>query len=255
MSNDGKFVPKIVGMICNWCCYGGADLCGVSRFQYPPYIRLIRIMCSGRVDMKHILEAFLHGADAMFIGGCHPGDCHYITHGNYDAMIMINLCRRLLAHIGINPKRLRLEWVSAGEGIRFAHFMNEFAAEVDEFGPLGQSEEVESDELQAGLRAAHRLVPYIRLVERERLRMPVRSEEACERFLNSEEYERLFNELILDKLTMSRITALLAASPLSTGQIADSLGLQPSEVARHMNNSSRHGLVRYDVDQQRFSLA
>ena len=132
MSSEGQFKPKMLGIICNWCCYGGADLCGVSRFQYPTYIRLIRVMCSGRVDLKHILLAFANGVDAMFVGGCHINDCHYNPEGNYDAMSMVNLCKKLLEHIGINPKRLRLEWVSAGEGIRFANIMNEFAREIAE---------------------------------------------------------------------------------------------------------------------------
>jgi coenzyme F420-reducing hydrogenase delta subunit len=91
-------------------------------------------MCSGRVDLKHILLAFANGVDGMFVGGCHINDCHYNPEGNYDAMSMVNLCRKLLEHIGINPKRLRLEWVSAGEGIRFANIMNEFAGEIGNWG-------------------------------------------------------------------------------------------------------------------------
>ena len=110
------FKPRILGIICNWCCYGGADLCGVSRFQYPPYIRLIRVMCSARVDLAHILLAFATGQDAMFVGGCHLDDCHYITNGNYDALSVVTIAKKLLEHIGVNPDRLRLEWVSAGAG-------------------------------------------------------------------------------------------------------------------------------------------
>ena len=146
MSSEGKFKPKMLGIICNWCCYGGADLCGVSRFQYPTYIRLIRVMCSGRVDLKHILLAFANGVDGMFVGGCHINDCHYNPEGNYDAMSMVSLCKKLLEHIGINPKRLRLEWVSAGEGIRFANIMNEFSREIEHLGPLGKSEGLDADE-------------------------------------------------------------------------------------------------------------
>ena len=131
MGSDSNFKPKMLGIICNWCCYGGADLCGVSRFQYPTYIRLIRVMCSGRVDLKHIFLAFSNGVDGMFVGGCHINDCHYNPEGNYDALSMVNLCRKLLEYAGINPKRLRLEWVSAGEGIRFAHIMNEFGRELN----------------------------------------------------------------------------------------------------------------------------
>ena len=230
-------------------------MCGVSRFQYPPYIRLIRIMCSGRVDLKNIFQVFAGGADGMFIGGCHLDDCHYITHGNYDALSAVHIARKLLEHIGINPRRLRLEWVSAGEGIRFANIMNEYSAEIEEMGPLGRGDGEKENGLKLRLDAAAKLVPYIRLVERERLRIPVKSEEAYAKFLNSQEFDHLFNELILDKLAISQITSLLQDKPLSTGEIADSLGLSPSEVSRHINTSSMHGLVRYDMDQKRFALA
>jgi F420-non-reducing hydrogenase iron-sulfur subunit len=254
MSADSTFTPKIVGLICNWCCYGGADLCGVSRFQYPPYIRLIRIMCSGRVDLKNVLQVFAEGADGMFIGGCHLDDCHYITHGNYDAMGMVHMARKILEHIGINPRRLRLEWVSAGEGIRFANIMNEYGAEMEKMGPLGKGEGEDERGLQLKLEAAGKLVPYIRLVERERFRIQAKTEQDYEKFFASEEFDRLFDELILDKLAISQITTLLVDKPLSTGEIATELGLNPSEVSRHMNTSSMHGLVRYDTDQKRFAL-
>ncbi len=169
MSAEFKFTPKILGMICNWCCYGGADLCGVSRFQYPPHIRLIRVMCSGRVDLKHILLAFATGQDAVFVGGCHINDCHYNPEGNYDALSMVNLCKKLLEHIGINPERLRLEWVSAGEGIRFANIMNEFSGEIEALGPLGQSEKMDEIELKAGLESITKLIPYIKLKKKDKL--------------------------------------------------------------------------------------
>ena len=126
VSTELEFKPRMLGIICNWCCYGGADLCGVSRFQYPPFIRLLRVMCSAWVDMAHIFRALSKGLDAVFIGGCHLNDCHYVTNGNYDALSMVQICKRLLAHTGVNPDRVRLEWVSAGEGIRFANIMNEY---------------------------------------------------------------------------------------------------------------------------------
>jgi len=153
------FKPRILGIICNWCCYGGADLCGVSRFQYPPYIRLIRVMCSARVDLAHILLAFSTGQDAMFVGGCHLDDCHYITNGNYDALSVVTIAKKLLGHIGVNPDRLRLEWVSAGEGIRFANIMNEFGRQVEELGPLGRTEGIDKRILQTRLEAVKKLVP------------------------------------------------------------------------------------------------
>ena len=169
MSAELQFKPKMLGIICNWCCYGGADLCGVSRFQYPPYIKLIRVMCSGRVDLKHIFLAFSTGQDAVFVGGCHINDCHYNPEGNYDALSMVNLCQKLLEYIGINPKRLRIEWVSAGEGIRFAHIMNEFSGEIAALGPLGKSEGLDEIELKSRLDKITKLIPYIKLAKREKL--------------------------------------------------------------------------------------
>lgn len=101
-----EFKPRIVGFLCNWCCYAGADLCGVARYQYAPYIRVIRLMCSGRVDMGFVLRAFSNGSDGVFIGGCWPGECHYSTAGNYDALSMVHICKKLLKQIGIDPERL-----------------------------------------------------------------------------------------------------------------------------------------------------
>ncbi len=261
MSGGAKFKPRILGIICNWCCYGGADLCGVSRFQYPPYIRLIRVMCSARVDMAHILLAFSTGQDAMFVGGCHLDDCHYITNGNYDALSVVIITKKILGHMGVNPKRLRLEWVSAGEGIRFANIMNEFGREAEELGPLGKSEGIPREVLEARLKAASELVPYIKLVQTERLRAPrslrVSGEQEAHyhRFFESDEVNRIFKETVYEKLAMNQIMHLLKKGPLSTGKIAEAVGLTPSEVSRHMNTSSRHGLVRYDTGAKCYTLA
>jgi coenzyme F420-reducing hydrogenase delta subunit len=200
MAAGHKFEPRILGFLCNWCCYAGADLAGVSRFQYPPNMRIIRLMCSGRVDPAHIFRAFATGQDAVFIGGCHLNDCHYVTHGNYDALAMVCICKKLLEHIGLNPERLRLEWVSAGEGIRFANIMNEFVPKIEKLGPLGNGEGIDEQELKFKLEEVTKLIPYIKLVLSERLRVPVRTEEAYHEFYSSEEFDRLYNELIGDKL-------------------------------------------------------
>ena len=255
MSTELEFKPRMLGIICNWCCYGGADLAGVSRFQYPPFIRLVRVMCSAKVDLTHIFRAFSKGLDAVFVGGCHLNDCHYVTNGNYDALSTVQICKKLLKHIGVNPERLRLEWVSAGEGTRFANIMNEYGAQVQKLGPLGEDEGMDQKELKFQLEAAAKLIPYIKLVQMERLRVPVRTEAAYHAFFSSEEFDRLFDELILDKLAISRIMLLLGERPLSTLAISERLGLSPSEMSRHMKNSSRQGLVKYDVNRGCYSLA
>jgi len=129
-----EFEPKIVGFLCNWCSYAGADLAGVSRIQYPPNLRIIRVMCSGRIDPAFILEAFRSGADGVLLSGCHPGDCHYIA-GNYKAQRRGILLKKLLEQFGIEPQRLRIEFVSASEGAKFAAVVKEMVEDIKKLGP------------------------------------------------------------------------------------------------------------------------
>ena len=212
-------------------------------------------MCTGRLDLSYVLRAFSKGADGVFIIGCHLNECNYITHGNFHALSMVYLGKKLMEQIGLNPERLRIQFMSGGEGILFTEVMNDFDKKVKELGPLGKSEGIEQKVLKAKLEAVTSLVPYMRLVERERFRIPGRSKEEYQTFFTSDEFNRLFNELIVDKLAISQITALLKEKPLSTGKISELLGLTPSEVSRHMNTSSRHGLVRYDVGEKCYALA
>jgi F420-non-reducing hydrogenase iron-sulfur subunit len=123
------FTPKIIVFACNWCSYGGADLAGVGRMQYPPSIRLIRLMCSGMVAPSYILRAFERGADGVLVTGCHIGDCHY-SEGNHKALKIIEKTRQIIELLGIDQNRLRREWISASEGTRFAQVMTEFTEQV-----------------------------------------------------------------------------------------------------------------------------
>jgi len=129
-----RFEPKILAFLCNWCSYAGADLAGVSRLQYPPNIRIIRVMCSGTVSPHHILHAFHMGADGVLVSGCHIGDCHYIK-GNYMTLKRITFVKSLLDFIGYNPERLHLEWISAAEGIKFAEVVRDFTEKIRKLGP------------------------------------------------------------------------------------------------------------------------
>jgi len=129
-----EFEPKILAFCCNWCAYAGADLAGVSRMQYPPNIRIIRVMCSGRVDPEFVLKAFTLGADGVLVLGCHPGDCHYSS-GNYKTMRRVPLTKKLLEQFGVEQERLKLEWVSAAEGARFAQVVTDFTNRIKELGP------------------------------------------------------------------------------------------------------------------------
>ena len=129
------FEPRIVAFCCNWCSYAAADLAGTSRLQYPPNVRIVRVMCSGRVEPEFIFDAFKHGADGVIITGCHPGECHYVS-GNLNAERRVEKVKRAMEYLGIEPERLRLEWMSAAEGERFAAVMRDFTAEIRALGPL-----------------------------------------------------------------------------------------------------------------------
>ncbi len=133
-ANKEEWNPKIIAFLCNWCSYAGADLAGVSRFQYPPNTRIIRVPCSSRISPFFILRSLQHGADGLLISGCHPGDCHYVS-GNYVARRKFAILSNLLEYAGIEKGRVRFSWVSAAEGKRFSQIMKEFTEEVKALGP------------------------------------------------------------------------------------------------------------------------
>ncbi|MFH0800185.1 MAG: hydrogenase iron-sulfur subunit [Pseudomonadota bacterium] len=130
-----SFEPKILGIFCNWCSYTGADLAGIARIKYAPNMRIVRVMCSGRVDPLFILKAFKDGADGVLVAGCHPGDCHYIE-GNHKTMGRMPILKEMLSQFGIEPERFRLEWISASEGDRVASVTNEMTEQIRKLGPL-----------------------------------------------------------------------------------------------------------------------
>ena len=130
----GTFEPVIVGFFCNWCTASAANLAGTSRMQYPPNVRPIRVMCTGSVDTSFVLRALLEGADGVIVGGCHPGDCHYVT-GNYKARRRLTAVRGILEALDLEPGRFRFEWISASEGAKFARVVTEFTEEIKRMGP------------------------------------------------------------------------------------------------------------------------
>jgi F420-non-reducing hydrogenase iron-sulfur subunit len=132
MNDD--FEPRIIGFFCNWCTYAGADLAGTSRIQYPPNVRVIRLMCSGALDPVYVIKALLEGADGVLIGGCHPGDCHYQS-GNYKARRRVAILQSILQQMGFEPERVWLRWISASEGRYFADTVAEMVAKMKELGP------------------------------------------------------------------------------------------------------------------------
>ena len=130
-----NFEPNIIGFVCNWCTYAGADLAGSSRYSYPPNVKLIRLMCSGRVDPAFILETFARGADGVFVGGCHiPSDCHY-QQGNFKALKRVTMLKKLISEMGVEPDRLEIFWISASEGKKFSEVMTLFTERIKKLGP------------------------------------------------------------------------------------------------------------------------
>ncbi|MBN2065356.1 MAG: hydrogenase iron-sulfur subunit [Candidatus Thermoplasmatota archaeon] len=130
-----EFEPNIIGFLCNWCSYAGADLAGTSRIQYPPNVKIIRVMCSGRINPIFVLNALQQGIDGVIIGGCHPGECHYET-GNYLTRRRITVLKKLLEYIGIDPRRVQMTWISASEGAKFADVIKAATDEIRNLGPI-----------------------------------------------------------------------------------------------------------------------
>jgi F420-non-reducing hydrogenase iron-sulfur subunit len=135
MSESERFEPLIIGFTCNWCSYRAADLAGTSRLKYPPNVRLLRLMCSGRLDPTFVLKALANGADGVLITGCHPGECHYLEQ-NYKALRRYHLLRAMLTQLGVEPERVRLVWASAAEGARFAEEVTRMVEDIRRLGPL-----------------------------------------------------------------------------------------------------------------------
>jgi NADH-quinone oxidoreductase subunit E len=212
-------------------------------------------MCTGRVDLAFMLRAFSNGKDGVFIGGCWPGECHYITEGNYLALSLMHLCRKLLTLIGLDPQRLRLEWISAAEGSRYAAVMNDFSQTVKSLGPVGEGEGIDKTVLAYRLEALQSMIPYIKLVEAKRLRVRLKSVEAVEAFYGSEEFDTMFRELIGDKLAICQIMTRLREKPRSTEELSRLLGLSRSEISRHVSIAARQGMCRFDESQHLIAAA
>jgi NADH-quinone oxidoreductase subunit E len=191
----------------------------------------------------------------VFIGGCWLGECRFITQGNYDALSLVHLSRKILAHIGVSPERLRIEWISASEGVRFAEIMNDFSKTLKRLGPLGAGEGLSKQNLAFKLETVTHLLPYIRLVERERLRVKFDTEKEYDEFFNSEAVGRIFQQSIVDKLAMTQLMVLLREKPCSINELAERLGVAAPAVTRHLTDLARQGLVRFDDDQDLVAAA
>lgn len=232
------FEPKIVAFLCNWCSYAGADMAGISRIQYRPNIRTIRVMCSGRVNPSFIFEAFLFGCDGVLVLGCHPGDCHYLV-GNYQAEKLMNRVKNLLEIAGISSQRLYLDWVSAAEGIRFAHIVNSFVEQIRQEGPLSLD-----DHLRQRLEAAKMTV------EKERVRWLMGNERnliekgsVFDKKLSYSEFDTLLNETLREEFFKSWLLLNLDGKPTSAKELAVISGLQVREVFTYLVDLMEEGEI------------
>ncbi|MFX1397108.1 MAG: hydrogenase iron-sulfur subunit [Promethearchaeota archaeon] len=230
-----SFEPKILGFLCNWCSYAGADLAGVSRIQYPPNIRVIRVMCSGRIDPIFIFKSLQLGIDGVIVMGCHIGDCHYLE-GNYEAEKKFEMVLRLLEHLKNDfTKRVKLEWVSASEGVRFGEVVSSFTKQVRELGPSPLSGENPDINLLKKLKAMELAASNKRLralVGRQRI--ITEQENAYGEIVDKQEFDKLFDEAILEEYERHRILIALEEKSKSVKDIAIEINVDPSVVLEHM---------------------
>ncbi|MFX1519666.1 MAG: hydrogenase iron-sulfur subunit [Promethearchaeota archaeon] len=235
-----EFEPKIIGFLCNWCSYAGADLAGVSRLAYPTNLRVIRVMCSARVDPVHILDSFLNGVDGILVGGCHLGDCHYIT-GNYYAEKKIELTKKLLQIAGIEEKRLRLEWVSAAEGVKFSQIVTEFTETIKNLGPFQWMDKLM--ELQAAKEVANGR--YFRILAVKAKDFVDVGNVYGERF-TKHEINRMINGIINDEYISAKIRLMIKEKVMSVKELSQQLDLPPPRIFRHITELKRSGFAIID---------
>ena len=240
-----NFEPKILSFLCNWCAYAGADLAGISRFQYPPNTRVIRVMCSGRVDPVFISKAFLAGFDGTMILGCHPGDCHYLT-GNFQAEKKIQLTRKLFEMAGIGSERILLDWVSAGEGERFAKVVRQFVEKMRQLGPF-----VLDPDTKEKLRAIGGSL------EGEKIRWMVgkgpellEKENVYGECLPKERIQEVIEGTIRDEFIKNRIMLLVESKSLAATEISNRLNLRLKDTLSYLVSLIGDGKLGFDASEE-----
>ena len=240
-----SFEPKILSFLCNWCAYAGADLAGISRFQYPPNTRVIRVMCSGRVDPVFIPRAFLAGFDGVMILGCHPGDCHYLS-GNIQAERNMTLVRQLLSDEGIGSERLLLDWVSASEGQRFAELVRGFTEQTRSLGPFHITKDVEEKlrAIQASL-------------ENEKIRwMAGKAPELMEKEnvygerTDAGRVKEVLEKTVREELRKNRILVLLESGTMTAKEISEKLHFSLKETLYHLVSLVGERRIDFDPSEE-----
>jgi coenzyme F420-reducing hydrogenase delta subunit len=242
----GEFEPKIIGFLCNWCSYAGADLAGVSRIQYPSNIRVVRVMCSGRIDPIIPLEVFMQGADGVIVLGCHPGDCHY-SEGNLYEERKIKMLKKLIGLTGFEPDRLRLEWVSASEGQRFAKIVTEFTEQIKKLGPSPLSGKKPNQKILENLQAAKDAASDFKLrvlVGRER-----ELTEKCNVYqekIPQEEFDSLLDETVDAEFARHKIYLMAKSEPVSVKALAEAVEMKPADVLKQVVAMRRRNMIAVD---------
>ncbi len=241
-----EFEPKIIGFLCNWCSYAGADLAGVSRIQYPPNIRIIRVMCSGRVDPVIVLEMFANGADGVIVTGCHPGDCHYVE-GNLYEERKIRMLGKLLALTGLEPDRLRLDWVSAAEGQRFAQIVTEFKEKIKKLGPSPVSGANPNQKILTNLQVARNAAadPKLRTLVGRELQLTEKGNVYDEK-LPQAEFDSLLNEAVETEFVRQKIHFLTSEKSLPVKALAEAIELKPADVLKQIVAMRRKNMITVD---------
>jgi len=229
------YEPKIIGFLCNWCSYAAADLAGTSRIQYPSNIRSVRVMCSGRVDPELILRAFLSGADGVLVAGCHPGDCHYIS-GNFEAEKKIKMTKKLLQEADLNPERVRLEWCSSAEGDKFAQVITDFVDQLKKLGPPSFDEKKLKAAFDTTLNA--RLRSWV-----GKERKVTEEGNVYGELIEQDRFDEMMEEVIRKEYEQSMILLSIEDKPLSAKQIAENVGIEPSDVVQHLIILKRRQMV------------
>lgn len=238
-----EFEPKIVAFLCNWCSYAGADLAGVSRYQYPTNIRPVRVMCSTRISPHIVLELLKDGADGVMIAGCHIGDCHYIS-GNFYTEKRVEMMKKLLELAGMDPNRVRLEWVSASEGEKFANVVTEFVDQVKEMGPPGVSEDAK---LKERLEAAIEAAKYFRLkvLSGKNIKLTEKGNVYGD-MVKTDEFNSIMEKATVDEYERSLILQLTKSEAFSVKELAKEIGKSPEETLEHVVSLRSKNLIGLD---------
>jgi coenzyme F420-reducing hydrogenase delta subunit len=246
MTENNGFEPKIIGFLCNWCSYAGADLAGVSRIQYPPNIRIIRVMCSGRVDPVIVLEMFANGADGVIVTGCHHGDCHYVE-GNLYEERKIRMLKKLIKLTGLEFERLRLEWISAAEGQRFAQVVTEFTEQIKKLGPSPVSGAKPDQKILENLQVARNAVADFKLrvlVGRE-LQLTEKGNVYDEK-ISDENFDSLIDEAVEAEFVRHKIHFLTRNRSLPVKSLAEAVEMKPAAVLEQIVAMRRKNMITLD---------